>query len=151
MADFHVRGWLLTGSHTVQPLLHVVLRLPLRAIPLLDFLNRRQFLDEIRGIGLETIPDEAEDTLVAYEYRSAHQIASGRHFEPDRHAVRVPERDRAFRTFRLAPKLHRPGFIHTERALDLIKSVSAPVRHLAAHKLSPDRRLMQLCAVWTHR
>src|SRR5579872_509646 len=118
MADFHVRGGLLPGSHTVEPLLHMVLRLPLRAIPLLDFLNRRQFLDEIRRIGVETISNKTQDALAAHEYRSTDQIVSGRHFEPDRHSVTVPERYRAFRTFRLGPKLYRPGFVHTERTLD---------------------------------
>src|SRR5579859_3807619 len=51
MPDLDIRQRRFPAPHAVQPVLHVILRLPLRPLPFVDVLLRRQFLDEIGRIG----------------------------------------------------------------------------------------------------
>src|SRR5258708_3584472 len=44
------------APHAVQPVLHVILRLPLRPLPFVHILLRRQFLDEIGRIIPKVVP-----------------------------------------------------------------------------------------------
>jgi hypothetical protein len=74
---FYIGRWHRTGADAVEPLFHVILRLPERDVisPFLDFFGRREVLHHARRVRAEVVADDFDATLAADEYGSAAQIA----------------------------------------------------------------------------
>lgn len=131
--DIGQRG--LTAPHAIQPILHVIFGLPLCAVPLADFLLRRQLFDELGRVGAEVVARDFDAPLLAHEHGAALQIPDVGQLQPHLHAVGVAPPHGAFRSVRERIKLHRPGGVHPQRALHLVDPVRAPIGHLASGKI----------------
>src|SRR5260370_40592672 len=76
--DLHIGQRRFPAPHAVQPVLHVVLRLPLRPLPFVHILLRRYFLDEIGRISSKVVPRDLHSSFLGNEHCAALQISPAR-------------------------------------------------------------------------